>query len=132
MTNFPKYTLFIIIITLSFLAIGCKKETIQDRAEKEAYEFTRRYCPTPTINNWSTDSIVYNRNKNVYTYYCKFYGILDDQAIIDENSDKIKDILYKAITESTTMKPYLESGMHFRYVCRSSSRKDVVLFEVLF
>ena len=37
----------LIVIMLAMTLAACH-ESIEDRAEREAREFTRRFCPTPT------------------------------------------------------------------------------------
>lgn len=121
-----------ILLLCASLITSCHQETIQDKAEREAKEYTRRYCPTPPINDWSTDSITFDRATNLYTYHCTFSGILDDIEVIKDNKDKIREILRKSIVESTSMKPYVDAGFRFQYICRSEKDKSIILFEVKF
>ncbi|MBQ0074066.1 MAG: hypothetical protein KBT34_07705 [Prevotella sp.] len=121
------YQYIILTLFVGITVLSCQKQTIQDMAEKEASEYTRRYCPTPPVNYISTDSVTYNRKQNKFTYYCTFSDVLDDTNVIKENEAMIKDVLRKSITESTQMKSYVEAGFHFEYVCRSKKDKNDLL-----
>ena len=45
---------------------ACNHATLEDRAEKEARDFTERYCPTPVQNMQRTDSIVFDRDTRTF------------------------------------------------------------------
>ena len=49
--------LFLSMATLS----GCGHKSIDDQAEREAEEFTKKFCPTPVVNYSRTDSIKFDR-----------------------------------------------------------------------
>ena len=74
------------------LLISCQ-ESLEERASQEAYNFTRKYCPTPFVNYVRTDSITFNKDTRSYTYYCTFGDILDNKDIIDANRNKIENML---------------------------------------
>lgn len=114
------------------LAVSCRQETLEDRAERDAKEYTHKYCPTPTINHTRTDSVTFSRATHTYTYYCTFSDILDNEDIIEQNKDKISEMLAASIRENTNMKPYIQAGFHFRYVCHSDKNPQTVLLEVKF
>ena len=113
------------------LLISCQ-ESLEERASQEAYNFTRKYCPTPFVNYVRTDSITFNKDTRSYTYYCTFGDILDNKYIIDANRNKIENMLISSVKESTTMKPYLEAGFHYIYICRSEKNSDDILIQVAF
>ena len=52
--------------------------------------------------------------------------------IIDANRNKIDNMLISSVKESTTMKPYLEAGFHYIYICRSEKNSDDILIQVAF
>lgn len=120
------------IIIISLLATSSCQESLQEKAEREAHDYTRKYCPTPAVNYISTDSVAFNTAKNTFCYYCTFSDKLDDPEIINLNKDKLKDVLIKSIRESTQMKPYVEAGVHFHYFCHSKKNPNMILFEMGF
>lgn len=125
-----KILLSISALTL-FLLSSCQ-ETMVERAQREAYEYTRKYCPTPPVNYVITDSVAFNVSKETYIYYCTFTDRLDDEQVIHDNKQVIEDALRKSILESTNMKPFVEAGFHFRYICRSQKNPDNIILEVKF
>ena len=120
------------VVGVLFLAVGglssCQ-ESLEDRAARQAKEYTERYCPTPVVNYSRTDSIVFDK-KRKYIYYLSFCDLLDDPKIIEENRDKITDMLTQSVRESTGLKNFIEAGFKFEYVCHSEKEPKKVLFKV--
>ena len=106
------------------------QESLEDKAARQAKEYTERYCPTPVINYSRTDSVVFDKKWNVYIYYLSFCDMLDDSEIIEENRDKITDMLTQSVRESTGLKNFIEAGFRFEYVCHSEKEPKKVLFKV--
>lgn len=116
--------LFLVMIAL--LAGSCQ-ESLEERAERDAKEFTRKYCPTPVQNFTRTDSVGFVRATRTYTYYMSFVDNMDNEELINEHKQEIHDMLGQALKESTNMKTYIEAGFKFEYVCRSGSDPKKVL-----
>ena len=106
------------------------QESLEDKAARQAKEYTERYCPTPVINYSRTDNVVFDKKRNVYIYYLSFCDMLDDSEIIEENRDKITDMLTQSVRESTGLKNFIEAGFRFEYVCHSEKEPKKVLFKV--
>ena len=112
------------------LFLSSCQESMEDRAARQAKEYTERYCPTPVVNYSRTDSVVFDKNRKVYIYYLSFSDMLDDQKIIEENRDRITDMLTQSVRESTGLKNFVEAGFKFEYVCHSTKEPKKVLFKV--
>lgn len=125
-----KIILSVLTFTLSLTCLTACHEKLEDKAEREAQDFTRRYCPTPFVNCVRTDSVTFDKASRSYTYHCTFSEILDSAEIIDNNKQKIKGMLSSSIRESTSMKIYIEAGYHFHYVCRSKKNPQRILIKV--
>lgn len=121
---------FCILSSLAMLVIMSCQESMEDKADRQAREYTERYCPTPVVNYSRTDSIVFDRKRKVYIYYLSFSDMLDDATLIEENRDKITDMLTQSIRESTGLKNFVEAGFRFEYVCHSTREPKKVLFRV--
>lgn len=119
-----------LLIISIFVVCGCHHESLTDKAEKTAKEYNRRYCPTPAVNYIRTDSIAFDKAKQTFTYYCSFCDLLDDEAIVELNKEKIGNALRSSVTQSTSMKPYVEAGFHFKYVCHSDKNPKQKLYEM--
>ncbi|MBO4482979.1 MAG: hypothetical protein J5735_04100 [Prevotella sp.] len=107
------------------------QESLEDKAVRQAKEYTERYCPTPVVNYSRTDSIVFDQNRHVYIYYLSFCGMLDDQKVVDENRDRITDMLTQSVRESTGLRNFIEAGFKFEYVCHSEKEPKKVLFRIV-
>lgn len=120
-----------IFFFLAVCLVACQ-ESMEERAAREAYNYTRKFCPTPFVNCIRTDSVVFDGRTRTYLYYCTFGDVLDDSEVISANRQKVEDILRSSIRQSTTMKQYVEAGFHFRYICRSEKSPSVVLIQTAF
>ena len=127
-----KIRLFQIITMLIIVLASTCQESLEEKAARDAAEYTRKYCPTPVINYTRTDSVSFNKTTHVYTYYCTFSGIMDNKDIISQHHTEITQMLAKAIKESTNLKPYVQAGFKFRYVCRSEKNPKNVLLQIQF
>lgn len=116
-------------IAMLLLFSSCQ-ESLEDKAEREAKDYTRKYCPTPKQNYSRTDSIVFDKQRKVYTYYVSLYDEMDNQEVIDRNRDQITSMLQQSIRESTSIKNFVEAGFRFEYVCHSGSNPKKVLLKV--
>lgn len=121
--------LITVFLLLSVILTSCQ-ESLEDKAERQAKDYTRKYCPTPMQNHTRTDSIVFNKQRKVYTYYMSLYDYLDSQEIIDTNRDAIVSMLQQSLRESTGLKGFVEAGFRFEYVCNSGSNPKKVLLKV--
>jgi hypothetical protein len=108
------------------------QESMEDRAEREAREYTQRMCPTPEYNNTRTDSVTFNKSTKTYTYHCLFFRQLDDTAAINRTRDQIHSLMLKELTEATNIKAYKDAGFNFEYICRSASNPHLILYRDLF
>lgn len=123
-------TAHLLVFSVAFpFVVSCHQESLDDKAERDAEEYNRKFCPTPVINFSRTDSVKYDRATRTYTYYCSLVDQADNEELIRENYDVISSSLMKNISESTTMKPYLDAGIKFKFICRSGSNPKKILLE---
>jgi len=119
--------LFIIII--SALTLTACQKSLDDRAEQEAKEYTRKFCPTPVYNSTRTDSLTFDRTTHTFSYHCSLTGILDDSAKIAPHFNELREALVKEVKGSTNLKLYKDAEMNFRYVIRSDKDPKQILLE---
>ena len=122
-------TLFLFVGAL--LLASCH-ESIEERARREAADYTRRNCPTPYINDTRTDSIVFDDATHTYTYYCSVRGMIDDAAFVNEHKGEMTSQLAANLRQDTNMRVYKEAGFNFAYVVTSTKDKGKVLYLVKF
>ena len=114
-----KHTLLSLIPLLLSLLMSCQ-ESMEDKAARAAADYTR------------TDSVSFNKSTRTYTYYCTFSGPLDDPSVIATHREQLIQLLTSSVRESTHMKPYVEAGFRFQYVCRSEKSPREVLLQLGF
>ncbi len=52
-------------IFLASLVVSCT-ESLEDKAAREAKEYTEKYCPTPYVNDSRTDSAAFDKTTKMY------------------------------------------------------------------
>lgn len=100
------------------LLTACQ-ETIEERAEREAREYTQKYCPTPPQNNVITDSIVFDKKSRTQIHYGTFVGVIDDSAKIAAAKEEIKRETLTMLRQNASIKTYKDAGFNFELVYRS-------------
>lgn len=118
----------ILFLIVALALVGCQK-SLEERAELEAKEYTKKYCPTPIVNYSRTDSMVFDKANRTYIYYCTLTDMMDDKEVIESKKDVLSDGLLEAIKGSTYLKAYKDAGFGFRYIIRSEKDPSVVLFD---
>lgn len=121
-----KKIVFFSVLVLLFSS--CQK-SLEERAEQEAKDYTKKYCPTPVVNYSRTDSMVFDKANRTYIYYCTLLDKMDSQEVIKANKDVISEGLLEAIKGSTNLKAYKDAGFGFRYIIRSGKNPKLVLFD---
>ena len=113
------------------LLCGCH-ESLEKRAQREAREYTEKYCPTPVQNYTRTDSVVFDITTKTYHYYCSVTGMLDNKDIFEQNRAKLTEALLATINESTGFRAYKKEGFAFQWTLRSDKDKNTVYFDKRF
>lgn len=122
----------ILVLLLAAATLTACHESLADKAEREAREYTRKNCPTPVNNFQRTDSLVFDRKSETYYYYCSFTGVLDDATVVNKVSHQLDDGILRGLREAPSLKAYKEAGFSFAYVCRSEKDPSKVLYKRVF
>ena len=109
---------------------SCHHDTIEDRAEREAKEYTEKFCPTPYSNDVRTDSLAFDKSSKTFTYYCRLRGLIDNPKVIAENEAKLKNAIRENFSNDTGTKIYKDAKFNFIYVLRSDKDPKTTLLEV--
>lgn len=122
---------FCFFIISALLLTACH-ENLEERAEREATEYTKRYCPTPIINNTRTDSLVFNKAKKEFIFYCSLWNELDNALAIERIRPELHDGLEQSLTSDPDKKKFIDEGFIYSYVVSSGSSPDKILFKDTF
>lgn len=122
---------FCFFIISALLLTACH-ENLEERAEREAAEYTKRCCPTPIINNTRTDSLVYNKDKKEFILYCSFWNEFDNAEIIDRIRPELHDGLKNQIASDPGKQAYINEGFIYSYIVTSGSVPEKILYKDTF
>jgi hypothetical protein len=114
---------------IALLLLSACHESLEDRAEREAREYTEKFCPTPVVNYQRTDSTVFDKSTRTYICYCSFTDKLDDAALISRAKADIHKGLLQSIRNNTPLKNYKEAGFNFSYIIYSTKERNKVLYQ---
>ncbi|MEE1091726.1 MAG: hypothetical protein UHZ01_01430 [Prevotella sp.] len=107
--------LFLILISL-FIITSCH-ESIEERAKREATEYTLKNCPVLVSKGVFNDSIVFAENTKTL---CYFYSVEDTTKKTRENiikeKENIRVEIVRGIINSTSQKAYKDAGFSFEYI----------------
>lgn len=123
-----KYLLF--AVASLALMCSCHHDTIEDRAEREAKDYTEKFCPTPYTNDVRTDSLTFDKSSKTFTYYCRLRGLIDNPKVIAENETKLKTAIRENFSNDTGTKIYKDAKFNFIYILRSDNNPKTILLKV--
>ena len=98
----------IFIMSLVSLALASCHESLEDKAEREAKEYTRKNCPMKVAEGVVNDSMTFDRSTRTIHYYYSLTGDIDKEA--------------------TNIRKYKENGFSFSYTYHSTKNKGKVLY----
>lgn len=118
----------IYIIAFASLLASCT-ESIDDKAAREAKEYTEKVCPTPYVNDARTDSATFDKNSRTYTYYVTLRGKIDNPLLIQANRKKLHDAQKQSLDNNPGLLKYKEAHFAFRVIYHSEKDPKVVLLD---
>jgi len=116
------------IMAISVVALAACQESVDERAAREAKEFTRKNCPTPIVNNTRIDSLVYEESTHTIHYYRTLFNDADNADAIRNNEAALREALVREFKSSASIKMYVEAGMNFKLTYHSGSNPQQVLY----
>jgi len=106
--------------------------SLDDQAEKEARDFTRKSCPMVMGVNQRIDSLTFDRQTHTLSYHYTLMGELDNPQIIEVNKDNFNELLYKNYKNSLDLKKYREKDYTIKYIYYSETNPQLILHQVAF
>ena len=111
--------------TAALLFASCQ-ESLEERAAREARDFTRKNWPRKLAEAVTTDSMVFESSTLTLHYYMSVRGQADTTAIL---KDQLRKDMVESLKGNTGLKNYKEAGYNFKYTYSSTKHKGMVLFE---
>lgn len=118
---------YLYIAIAATLLASCH-ESLEDKAEREAKEFTMKNCPVTVSEGITNDSITFDRSTLTLHYYYSMSGRIDTTAI---DKKKAKEMLLQGVKDATAFKKYKENGFNFAYTYYSTKHKGQILVETV-
>mgnify|MGYP000456462686 FL=1 len=113
------------------LLVSCT-ESLEDKAAREAKEYTEKYCPTPYVNDARTDSAAFDKTKKIYTYYISLRNKADNVILIKQNHKKLYDVQKQSLDNNPGLQKYKEAHFSFRFIYHSAKNPKEVLLDDTF
>jgi len=107
-------------------------ESLEDKAAREAKEYTEKYCPTPYVNDSRTDSATFDKSTKTYVYYISLRNKADNKQVIEANKNKLHKIQKDALDNNPGLKKYKEEHFTFRFVYHSAKNPKEILLDDVF
>ena len=120
----------IIVLLAAMMGLTACQETLEERCQREAAEYTEKNCPYAITNEVTLDSMTFDKQTHTIGYWYTLSGRSDDAALIAQSNPR--ELLLNEIRNSTNMKLYKEAKYNFRYVYHSKKNKGTQLFEATF
>lgn len=117
---------YILLLTSLALVSSCQ-ENLEDRAERETREFTKKNCPLRVADGIMNDSITFDKNTRTIHYFYTISGPSDTDAI---DSNEAESKLIKGVKDATSIKKYKENDFNFAYTYYSTKQKGKKLIDI--
>lgn len=115
----------LLLASAALLAASCQ-ESLEERAAREARDFTRKNCPVKLSDVMTTDSLVFDKQTLTLQYYLSVSGSADTTAIL---KDQLRKDMVESLKGNTSIQKYKEAGYNFKYTFCSTKHKGSILFE---
>jgi hypothetical protein len=115
-------------ILLISLLVGCRHETRDEKYQRQAREFTESSCPKPMDKYTVLDSLIYDIEGRVMTYYYSVSGILDSNSVYSsEFLAEFHSNLLDNIQHNAGLVDLKKHAVTFRYNYASSTSSKVYM-----
>ena len=112
------------------MVLAACQESLEDRCERDAKEYTRKQCPAVMDSNTILDSLTFERETHTIHYHYRLTGNADEEQAL-KKIDAV-NILKQSLKNSTSVKTYKDNKYRFAYTYRSEKDPKKVLLEVVF
>ena len=119
-----------ILLLMSIWLLTACQESLEDRCQREAKEFTEKACPRHIDKEIVLDSMTFEKATHTISYLYTLTGTLDNPQRVD--NAKFREALLLEVKNSTNLKLYKDAGYSFRYAYYSQKENGTKLFEATF
>ena len=113
------------------LTLSACQESIEERAAREAREFTEKNCPSPIGDNMIIDSMTYESPTRTLHYYYRLVGF-DDVKRLWQNESEARRQLLHGLKNATAFKVYKDAGFNFAYTYYLEQNTQEIVYDFTF
>lgn len=118
-----------ILPALCLLLCSCQ-ESFDQRCQREAEEYTRKFCPRKVEASNTLDSTTYDIKTRTYCYWYTLSGQFDTPealAALRQERETLRASLRNSLINSVELRKCKEEGINFAYIYRSAASGKTVL-----
>ncbi|MBR0275795.1 MAG: membrane lipoprotein lipid attachment site-containing protein [Prevotella sp.] len=123
-----KKTIFLAL--LAVLLTSCR-ESLEDRAAREAETYTEQTCPYRMDEFTTLQAVKFDKATHTFTNEYTLRGDAD-RELSEAEKENIRTALEKSLQNDTKQRVYREAGYSYRYVYYSESAPKTIIFEATF
>ena len=120
----------IVLFVLTALVFGACQESLEDKCEREAQEYTKRNCPSMVAPEIMLDSLTFERESHTIHYYYRLTGTSDRADAFKK--DEATALLKNELKNTTSLQIYKDAGYNFTYTYRSEKDPKTIWMEMTF
>ena len=114
-------------LSLCLLLLTACHESLEEKAAREAEDFTRKNCPIAISEYIVNDSMTYEKETRTIHYFYTISGVADTSAV---STPQTTEELVKGVKDATSLRIYKEHDFNFAYTYYSAKNKGKVLIDV--
>ena len=116
-----------VFILLALFLTACH-ESLEDRCEREAKEYTAKHCPSKLDKNIRIDSLIFERATHTIHYYYTLTDFADQEGVM-QTVDAVS-LIKEELKNTPSMRVYKENKYNFRYTYHSEKDPKKVWFDI--
>ena len=113
------------------LTLAACQESLEEKAAREAREFTEKNCPSPVAENMVIDSMTYEPATRTLHYYYRLVGFDDVKKLWENESEARRQLLY-GLKNATAFKVYKDAGFRFAYTYYLDQNTGEIVYDFTF
>ena len=119
----------ILLLFAAILLVVACHENLEERAAREAAEYTRKSCPQLLNVFTRLDSTSFDIPSRTFNYYLTLMGEADNLEEAAAKQSELHDALAEGLRFDTSQKKFKDAGFSYRYIAYSEREKGKTLFE---
>ena len=120
----------LLLALLTMLLTGCR-ESLEDRAAREAETYTEQTCPYKMDQYTTLEKVTFDKSTHMFTNEYTLKGDAD-RELSEAEKENIRVALEQSLKNDTKQRVYRDAGYAYRYIYYSESNPETIIFEATF